>query len=68
VIRELNVAERKILLSLPDIKDDSEDIQAYHEYMQSQQTKVEKQKSAVPRGSFGDILAASLEKSKTSKS
>ncbi|HYX37430.1 MAG TPA: S1 RNA-binding domain-containing protein [Oligoflexus sp.] len=68
VIREFNIAERKILLSLPEIKDDSDDIQAYHEYMQSQQDKdkVKKETSKAPRGSFGDILAASLEGKKKS--
>jgi small subunit ribosomal protein S1 len=62
VVRELNVAERKMLLSLPEIKDDADDIQAYHEYMQTQQDKAAKKETAkAPRGSFGDILAASLE-------
>ncbi len=63
VVRELNLAERKILLSLPEIKDDSGDIAAYQEYMQSQEEKVHKQ-AALPqnRGTFGDILAAKLDK------
>jgi len=67
VVRELNLGERKILLSLPEIKDDSGDIAAYHEYMQSQEDKSHKQ-AALPqnRGTFGDLLAAKLDKS-TSK-
>jgi small subunit ribosomal protein S1 len=65
VVRELNLAERKILLSLPEIKDDSGDIAAYQEYMQSQEEKTQV-KAAAPqnRGSFGDLLAAQLDKSK----
>lgn len=65
VVRELNLGERKILLSLPEIKDDSGDIAAYQEYMQSQEDKTHV-KAAQPqnRGSFGDILAAQLDKSK----
>jgi small subunit ribosomal protein S1 len=61
VVRELNLAERKILLSLPEIKDDSDDIAAYHEYMQSQDSKTSA-KAAAPqnRGTFGDLLAAKL--------
>ncbi len=65
VIRELDLAGKKILLSLPDIKDDNEDIQAYHEYMQSQETTKKKEQPA-PTGSFGALLAKSLEKAKKS--
>lgn len=66
VVRELNVADRKILLSLPEIKDDSDDIAAYHEYMQSQESKVSEKASAPQnRGTFGDLLAAKLDKSQT---
>ncbi|MCX6131667.1 MAG: S1 RNA-binding domain-containing protein, partial [Proteobacteria bacterium] len=61
VVRELNSAERKILLSLPDIKDDAEDMQAYREYMQNQDDRAKKEVTKAPRGSFGDLLAASLE-------
>jgi small subunit ribosomal protein S1 len=61
VVREVNLAERKMLLSLPEIKDDSDDIQAYHEYMQTQEDKAKKETAKTPRGSFGDLLAASLE-------
>ncbi len=65
VVRDLNLAERKILLSLPEIKDDSEDIAAYQEYMQSQESKAS-QKAQAPqnRGTFGDLLKAQLDKSK----
>ncbi len=66
VVRELNIPERKMLLSLPEIKDDSDDIQAYHEYMETQQDKAKKESSKAPRGSFGDLLAASLEGKKKS--
>ncbi|RZA17087.1 MAG: S1 RNA-binding domain-containing protein [Proteobacteria bacterium] len=66
VVRELNLSERKILLSLPEIKDDTDDIAAYHEYMQSQDSKTST-KAAAPqnRGTFGDLLLAKLEKAKT---
>ena len=61
VVRELNMPERKILLSLPEIKDDAEDIQAYREYMRNQEDRSQKEQAKIPRGSFGDVLAASLE-------
>lgn len=64
VVRELDPAGKKILLTLPDIKDDNEDIQAYHEYMQSQDKAQKKKEQATPVGSFGALLAKSLEKGK----
>lgn len=65
VVRDLNLEERKILLSLPEIKDDSDDIAAYHEYMQSQESKASvKAQAPQNRGTFGDLLAAKLEKGK----
>lgn len=65
VVRDLNLGERKILLSLPEIKDDSDDIAAYHEYMQSQESKASvKAQAPQNRGTFGDLLAAKLEKDK----
>lgn len=65
VVRELDLANKKILLSLPEVKDDSDDIQAYHEYMQNQEEKNEKKKQEQsPRGTFGALLAQSLEKAK----
>ena len=67
VVRELQLADKKILFSLPNIENDDDDIQAYHEYMQNQDDKVEKQKQQnTPRGTFGALLAQSLEKAKKS--
>ncbi len=67
IVRELQLGEKKILLSLPNVEDDGDDIKAYHEYMQNQDEKVEKQKQQnTPRGTFGALLAQSLEKAKKS--
>lgn len=68
VVRDLNAADRKVLLTLPDIKDDNEDVQAYQEYMQSEREKTEKKAASNQvRGSFGDLLAKQMEKAQTKK-
>lgn len=59
VVRSIDTAERKILLSLKDLADDEQDNAAeIREYLRGQEQ--EKKPEAKTRGSFGDLLAAKL--------
>lgn len=64
-VLNLDFENRRILLSLPGIDDTDEGDQDYQEYVKSQSAEIKTaEKSQSGRGSFGDILAASMAKEK----
>jgi small subunit ribosomal protein S1 len=62
-IAEIDRPRRQILLTLPQIADDNDDLKEYQEFMARQQIEQAKQVSQRSQGSFGDILQKSMQKS-----
>ncbi len=56
-------AQRKVLLALPNVEEDSDDRGAFDEYLKIKKEQEKVQVTEKARGSFGDILAAKLKKS-----
>ena len=65
-IRTVDSAERKILLGLPDIEEEGQEADDFREYLARKKEKTASPKPS-ERGSFGDLLAKSLESAKKDK-
>ncbi|MEZ4741779.1 MAG: S1 RNA-binding domain-containing protein [Bdellovibrionota bacterium] len=65
VIAKIDFSERNIYLTLPNISDDDNGIDAYEDYLRKKrEKKLEESKSSDALGSFGELLKQSLTKSK----
>ncbi len=60
-IIDIDMEAKKILLSLPDLKEGSEDQKDYEEYMKAQKKSAPKEKSM---GNFGELLMEQFNKNK----
>ncbi len=61
-IADIDINRRRIILTLPDMDDDKEEIKQYHEYMEKQKLQEKAPRKPQSMGSFGELLQKSLTK------
>ena len=60
LIKNVDLDEKKVLLSLPNIEDDEDNSQDYKEYIQKKEAEAKSEPTA--QGTFGALLAAKLKR------